>query len=329
MKKENILSNSRKGAGIGVAVVAAATFGTVSPLSAKASSVTPFTVVKVIKKNDGFHFTYDEVESSPLEMNIGYNQLDKQSATYGGGNYYTSNNPGLKATLYDGKVRFIVLDNPTRDWVIEIDEHFYGTVPVFYMTQQDSNTNYRMLEILSTGEKMTYKIGEGTLPKGSMQSIYLGKGLLSPTQVSYNRYRTYVAVWNDLYRAYRPNEHDIYLNQERKMLDLETIARIHDHAGGANAAWKILFDEGGIDHYNSLNSFYGINAAPYYYYAADQKAVYDLWADRLEVGFMLLGVPILSLLQNEMNQENLQNYSSIWQNQLKQMGLDTFDYAPL
>ena len=77
------------------------------------------------------------------------------------------------------------------------------------------------------------------------------------TLVSYDRYLADVHLWNDLY----------------------TNDPVH------NPQDAILSSEGGLRHYQALLAAYGAESLPpYYHFDFESKAVYDSWADQLEVG---------------------------------------------
>ena len=105
----------------------------------------------------------------------------------------------------------------------------------------------------------------GDLGAGQLESYYntwyLDPGCDTSVVVSYDRYRAYVQLWNDLY--------------------LDPTVSAADKA--------ILHDDGGIDHYNALLVRYGAESLPpYYHFSSADKAVYDQWADALEVGLKLV-----------------------------------------
>jgi len=76
--------------------------------------------------------------------------------------------------------------------------------------------------------------------------------------ISYDRYRAYVKLWNDL--------------------DLEH--------GRYSAIGQTLFPAG-LAHYNALLTYYSAaSLPPYYYFDLGMKGVYDYWADLLEPGLL-------------------------------------------
>ena len=90
--------------------------------------------------------------------------------------------------------------------------------------------------------------------------------IIDEVVIQYSRYRAYVKLWNDIYGA----------NGE----DPEK-----------SAICKILFDEGGIDHYNDLlKHFDAAFLPPYWYFDLDMGQVYDDWADWFEIGFYRIGL---------------------------------------
>ena len=78
------------------------------------------------------------------------------------------------------------------------------------------------------------------------------------------RYRAYVKVWNDIWLA---------------------------NGGNAdNPVGAILSREGGLAHFNALLAAYGATTLPnYFHFIVGQRALYNYWADRLEVGLLLVG----------------------------------------
>jgi len=103
----------------------------------------------------------------------------------------------------------------------------------------------------------------GDFTQGQMEtyykSWYVSPGYKLPVMVSYERYRAYVKLWNDLYLDPEVSEDDK----------------------------KTLHDEGGIEHYRALLESFGAESLPsYWHFDLDMKTKYDEWADALEVGLL-------------------------------------------
>lgn len=77
-------------------------------------------------------------------------------------------------------------------------------------------------------------------------------------QIEYLRYRAYVQLWNDLYLSLGANSDE----------------------------GRILYREGGIEHYNALLVAYGATSLPPYFAFEDYNFGENTWADKLEVGLL-------------------------------------------
>jgi len=78
--------------------------------------------------------------------------------------------------------------------------------------------------------------------------------------VSYERYRAYVKLWNDIF--------------------LEV-------GGHGTVVGDYLANNGGAAHYNALLVYFGASSLPnYWHFDASMKDIYDYWADQLEVGLL-------------------------------------------
>ena len=226
MKNKEVDHKALKRAGTaGATALAAATLGGV-PLS-KASAVYGY-YPEIVLVHKG------ELKKEPMTflskgttytvttdfIDVGYNQLGKTPG-YDGGVYYTSNNPGVKASFADGKVELIVLDNATRDWIIRVADDFEGEIPtVYFTTEQSTNNVYASIDlngndnyrVINNGTKddtpagfRDYFIGDGTLKGGSMQSLYF-RGAVESDRETFEflglrqqiKYYAVCQLWNDL-----------------------------------------------------------------------------------------------------------------------------------
>ena|GEM_PF-1453001 len=91
---------------------------------------------------------------------------------------------------------------------------------------------------------------------------YLDPGCKTPeVVVSYERYRAYVELWND-----------IYLGKIDGVTDEEK---------------SLMSASGGLAHYHQLLEYYGADSLPpYVHFDLDMQDVYDHWADQLEPGLL-------------------------------------------
>lgn len=330
---------------MGTQDVATVTFGTINPsmiANNKGAEIvdgktkTPFTVIKMAKKGQALQFQYSETVSTLFDhvSGVNYEQLVNLGLTYSGGTYHTENVPGVQAVLFGGKVRLVVQDNRTRDWVIEIDDGFYGEVPVFFMTQVDTTDNYRLLLIDShSGEAGSYLIGQGANTPSPIVSVYLSKGEVLPAQMAYSRYLTYVSMCYDLYRLNQHTvenhpsgltEHQLF---EGKTLLPEVVNIIQREAGGNVVTRSILFPTG-LAHANEVMNFAGAdNFVTHFQYHPSFEAIYNRWADELEVGLVQLGVPVSLEFYSEMNKSGLlteklgEGWFDDYQAKIEKMGL--------
>ena len=109
-------------------------------------------------------------------------------------------------------------------------------------------------------------IGFGDFNIGQLEdyykSYYVDPGYkVPPVLVSYDRYLAYVKLWNDL-----------YLRNDLTPADKQTLSA-----------------DGGLAHYNALLAAYGAaSLPPYYHFDNSQQALYDSWADQLEVGLKIV-----------------------------------------
>ena len=79
------------------------------------------------------------------------------------------------------------------------------------------------------------------------------------------RYTTYVYVWNRLWTGVCP------------------------YHGGAFANAPFLAQQGGTDHYLALLAHHGVDSMPHFFaFNINMTATYDYWADRLEVGLLMV-----------------------------------------
>ncbi|MCL2540423.1 MAG: hypothetical protein FWE53_03255 [Firmicutes bacterium] len=94
------------------------------------------------------------------------------------------------------------------------------------------------------------------------KAVYFDPGYITrgeaAKRIEYLRYRAYVQLWNDLY--------------------------LDSAVSAANKT--VLFNEGGIAHYNALLAAYGASSLPPYFAFADYNFGEEAWADWLEVGLL-------------------------------------------
>jgi len=199
--------------------------------------------------------------SNPQPMAVDFNQtnsavVQNNEATKVLGNQTVI--PGIATVINDNKtntVEVVFTANASVDLVVQVSNSYYTTTVT-------GNAGDTIVLNGTDANGKTAKINNIWVV-GSAVIASDPKSDWTETQISYNRYRAYVNLWNDL--VYGANGY-----------------------GRDSDVGNYLAAQGGADHYWALVAAYpdASPLPPYYYFSDEQKDTYDMWADNLEQGLL-------------------------------------------